>query len=72
MEALMKNINLLIAEIIAGAVLVLVLYGLYNGFIGSFIAIPEATGVWLVLFLILLVIIDIFLIAYTMAAWEHE
>ncbi len=49
----------------------LVLYGLYNGFIGSLVAIPEATGVWLVIFLVLLVVIDIFLITYTLSAWEH-
>jgi hypothetical protein len=72
---LMPGINkimVLIAEIIAGAAIVLILYGLYNGFIGSFIAIPEATGVWLVLFFIMLAIIDIFLIVYTLRAWEME
>ena len=68
----MDKIKILIAEIVAGAVIVLVLYGLYTGFIGSFIAIPEATGVWLVLFLILLVIIDIFLFVYTLRAWERR
>ena len=67
----MNKILLLIVELVAGAVLMLVLYGLYDGFIGSLVAIPEATGVWLVIFLILLVIIDVFLIAYTLSAWEH-
>jgi hypothetical protein len=46
-------------------------YGLYSGWFG-FLAIDEATGVWVMLFLILLVIIDIFLIAYTMRSWELE
>jgi uncharacterized membrane protein len=68
----MDKIKVLIAEIIAGAAVVLILYGLYNGFIGSFIAIPEATGVWLVLFFILLAIIDIFLITYTLKSWETD
>jgi uncharacterized membrane protein len=62
----------LIAEIVAGAVIVLTLYGLYTGFIGSYIEIPEATGVWLVLFFIMLAIIDIFLIIYTLRAWEMD
>jgi hypothetical protein len=68
----MKKINVLIAEIIAGAIIGLILYGLYDGFIGSFVSIPEATGVWLVLFFFLLAIIDIFLIVYTLRAWEME
>ena len=68
----MKNIRLLVVEIVAGAALLLVLYGLYDGFIGSFVAIPEATGVYLVLFLVLLVIIDIFLLVYTLTSWERE
>jgi hypothetical protein len=68
----MNKIKTLIAEIVAGAVIVLMLYGLYSGFIGSYIEIPEATGVWLVLFLILLAIIDLFLIVYTLRAWEME
>lgn len=68
----MNKLKVLIAEIVAGAAIVLILYGLYNGFIGSFIAIPEATGVWLVLFFILLAVIDIFLIVYTLRAWEQE
>ena len=68
----MKNIRLLVVEIVVGAVLVLVLYGLYDGSIGSFVAIPEATGVYLVLFLVLLTIIDIFLIVYSLVAWERE
>jgi hypothetical protein len=68
----MNKIKVLIAEIVAGAAIVLILYGLYNGFIGSFIAIPEALGVYLVLFLIMLAIIDIFLIVYTLRAWEQE
>ncbi|HEY3272880.1 MAG TPA: hypothetical protein VGJ92_03900 [Methanocella sp.] len=67
----MNKIHVLIAEIVAGAILVLTLYGLYIGFF-SFLAIPEATGVWLVLFLMLLAIIDIFLIVYTLRAWEIE
>jgi hypothetical protein len=69
---IMNKIVLLIAELVAGAFIVLTLYGLYTGIIGSFVAIPEATGVYLVLFFILLAIIDIFLIVYTLAAWEHE
>jgi len=68
----MNKIKVLIAEIIAGAAIVLILYGLYIGFIGSFVAIPEATGVYLVLFFLLLAIIDIFLIVYTLNAWERE
>ncbi len=67
----MNKLLLLIAELVASAVLMLVLYGLYNGFIGSLVTISEAMGIWLVIFLILLVIIDIFLIAYTLSAWEH-
>jgi hypothetical protein len=61
----------LIAELVAGAVIVFVLYGLYVGYFG-FLNIPEATGVWLVLFFILLAIIDIFLIVYTLRAWELD
>jgi hypothetical protein len=68
----MNKIKLLVAEIVAGAIIVLTLYGLYAGIIGPFIAIPEATGVWLVLFFILLAFIDIFLFVYTLAAWERE
>jgi len=68
----MNKIKILIAEIVAGAVIVLTLYGLYIGFIGSYIEIPEATGVWLVLFFIMLAIIDIFLIIYTLRAWEMD
>jgi hypothetical protein len=68
----MNKLKVLIAEIIAGVAIALILYGLYIGFIGSFIAIPEATGVYLVLFLIMLAIIDIFLIIYTLRAWENE
>jgi uncharacterized membrane protein len=68
----MNKISILIAEIIAGAIIVFTLYSLYIGFIGSYIEIPEATGVYLVLFLILLAIIDIFLIVYTLNAWERE
>ena len=63
---------MLIAEIVAGAVILLILYGLSAGIIGSYVAIPEATGVYLVLFFILLLIMDIFLIVYTLRAWEHD
>jgi hypothetical protein len=68
----MDKLKVLIAEIVAGAVILLILYGLYTGVIGSFIAIPEATGVYLVLFFVLLVIIDIFMIVYTLRAWERD
>jgi hypothetical protein len=61
----------LLGELIAGAILVIVLYGLYAEWFG-FLNIPEATGVWLVLFLILVTIIDLFLIVYTLRAWEME
>ena len=63
---------MLIAEIVAGAVILIILYGLYTGVIGSFVTISEATGVYLVLFFILLMVIDIFLIVYTMRAWEQD
>ena len=68
----MDKIKLLVAEIVVGAAIVLLLYGLYAGIIGSFVAIPEATGVYLVLFFILLAIIDGFLIVDTLVAWERE
>ncbi len=60
----------MLAELVAGAILVLSAYGLYAGWFG-FLAIDEATGVWLMLFLILLVFIDLFLIIYTLRAWEQ-
>jgi hypothetical protein len=66
------RIKLLVAELVIGAVLVIMLYGLYEGTVGSLVSVPEAAGVWLVLFLVLLVIIDIFLIAYALAGWERE
>jgi len=62
----------LIAEIVAGAVILFILYGLSTGIIGSFVTISEATGVYLVLFFVLLLIMDIFLIVYTLRAWEHD
>jgi hypothetical protein len=65
------KIKILIAELVAGAILVVVLYGLYAEWF-SFLDIPEAYGVWTVLFLILLVIIDIFLIVYTLRSWELD
>lgn len=68
----MDRIKLLAAEIFAGSIILLVLYGLYAGIIGSFLSIPEATGVYLILFFIMLAFIDIFLIVYTLAGWEHE
>lgn len=64
------GIIIVIAGLIAGAVLVLAAYGLYAGWLG-FLALDEATGVWLMLFLILLVIIDIFLSVHTLRAWER-
>jgi hypothetical protein len=67
----MDKMKVLIAELVAGAILVVVLYGLYAGWFG-FLNIPEATGVWLVLFFFLMAIIDIFLIVYTLRAWEIE
>ena len=68
----MGRITLLIVEIIAGIAIILVLYGLYNGTIRSYIAISEDVGMYIVLFFILLLIIDIFVIAMTMGAWERE
>jgi hypothetical protein len=66
------KVKVLIAEIVAGAVILLTLYGLSTGIIGSYVAITEATGVYLVLFFILLLIMDIFLFVYTLRAWEHD
>lgn len=68
----MDRIKWLIVELAAGVVLGLLLYGLCDGFIGSVVAIPEATGVGLVVFLALLVVIDIFLMVYTLRAWELD
>ncbi|OPY29533.1 MAG: hypothetical protein A4E28_00850 [Methanocella sp. PtaU1.Bin125] len=68
----MNRIVLILAEVVAGAVIGLVLYGLYAGVIGSLVPLSEATGVYLVLFFILLGIIDLFLFVYTLAGWEHE
>jgi hypothetical protein len=68
----MDKIKILVAEIVAGVIILLILYGLYAGAIGSFVTISEATGVYLVLFFIMLLIIDIFLIVYTLRAWEHD
>ena len=59
------------AELAAGLAVVVILFGLSYGYFG-FLNLPEATGFWLVLFLILLVIIDIFLIVYTLTSWERE
>jgi hypothetical protein len=72
MGARMNRILLIGAEVIAGVAIGLALYGLYAGIIGSILPISEATGVYLTLFFILLAVIDVFLIVYTLAAWEHE
>ena len=66
----MDKLKILTAELVAGAILVVAAYGLYAGWFG-FLKIDEAAGVWLMLFLILLVITDIFLIVYTLRAWEQ-
>ncbi len=68
----MDKLKILIAEIVAGVVILLILMGMAMGIVGSLVVIPEATGVWLVLFLIMLLVIDIFLIVYTLKAWEHD
>ncbi|MGA9140851.1 MAG: hypothetical protein WBZ29_11540 [Methanocella sp.] len=68
----MNKLTVLIAEIVAGAVILLVLMGMATGVVGSLVTIPEADGVWLVLFLVMLLVIDIFLIVYTLRAWEQD
>jgi hypothetical protein len=68
----MNKLTVLIAEIVAGAIILLILTGMAMGVVGSLVSIPEATGVWLVLFLVMLLVIDIFLIVYTLRSWEQE
>jgi hypothetical protein len=66
------KLKVLIAEIAAGAAILIVLLGMATGVVGSLVTIPEADGVWLVLFLVMLLVIDIFLIVYTLRAWEQD
>ena len=68
----MNKLTVLIAEIVAGAAILLILMGMATGIVGSLVVVPEATGVWLVLFLVMLLVIDIFLIVYTLRAWEQD
>jgi ABC-type uncharacterized transport system permease subunit len=72
MGARMNRILLIVAEVVAGVIIGLVLYGLYAGIIGSIVPISEATGIYLVMFFVLLAVVDLFLIVYTMAGWEHD
>jgi membrane protein implicated in regulation of membrane protease activity len=69
---MVDKLKILIAEIVAGAVILLTLLGMATGVVGSLVTIPEADGVWLVLFLVMLLVIDIFLIVYTLRAWEQD
>ena len=62
----------LIAEAIAGFLVVLALYGLWSGIAGSYVTISESTGMYLSIFLCLLVIIDVYLIVQTLTAAERD
>lgn len=68
----MDKLTVLIAEVVAGLIVVLALFGYSTGLVADYVTIDEATGMWLVIFLVMLLLIDIFMIVYTLRAWERE